>query len=247
MRLLTVCFLTLLVPVRFCTAQDTLTTRVYFTSYLTDTRDIILAPLSWDKKDIVIATVTAGVTAGLMFFDESVDEFIFRNYNENLGDIFEKGIEPFGSGLYSVPLMGVLWVAGNDYDKTMALTGLKTFLISAGEATVIKMAFQRHRPTDDVPPDAWQFDGPFRYFSDDGSFVSRHAVTSFALAAYFSDGYKGRKNWVPWVAYPLASLVTFSRVYNRDHWFSDAFGGACLGYITGKFMFKLNKKYLHKL
>jgi membrane-associated phospholipid phosphatase len=235
----------------FAGAQDSLPAKKYFKSYLTDTRDIIKAPLSWDKYDIATFTMVAGGTGFLMIYDEKIDDFILRNQNKGLNDFLNNVISPLGSGLYSVPLMGVLYLTGkaggNVYDQRMALLGFKTFVLAAGEATVIKMAFQRHRPVDDTPPDSWQFDGPFKYFSDDGSFVSRHATTSFAMAAFFSEGYKSEKKWVPWVAYSLASLVTFSRVYDRQHWASDAFAGACLGFATGKIMFKLNKKYLNSV
>jgi len=43
------------------------------------------------------------------------------------------------------------------------------------------------------------------------------------------------------VAYTLASLVTISRVYEREHWASDALAGACLGYVSGKFIYKFNR------
>ncbi|MBL0341917.1 MAG: phosphatase PAP2 family protein [Bacteroidetes bacterium] len=126
------------------------------------------------------------------------------------------------------------------------MLGIKAFVISAGEATLIKVAFQRHRPIDDVPPDAFKYDGPFHGLKNDGSLVSRHATTAFAIATVFAEGYKKEKKWVPFVAYSLASLVSISRTYNREHWASDAFAGACLGYFTGKFLFEINSGNLKK-
>lgn len=232
-------------------SQETITSSVYLKSYLSDTRDILISPLSWDKQDIANLTLIAGGTGFLMIYDEKIDDFIIRNYNSDVGNICKNVISPIGGGLFTIPLLGVLYFTGessnNNYDKVMALIGLKTFVLAAGEATLIKMAFNRHRPKDDTPPNSGIYDGPFQYFSTDGSFVSRHATTSFALAALFSDGYRHKKKWVPWVAYSLASLVTVSRVYEREHWASDAFAGACLGFVTGKIMFKLNRKYLNNV
>lgn len=247
-RHLSIFGLLLLTVLNFCNGQDTLTGTRYFKSYFTDTRDIIKSPLSWDKNDLANLTLIAGGTGFLMIYDEKIDDFILRNHNSGLTDFCNNVISPIGGGLYTIPLLGVLYFSGksggNNYDKVMALTGLKTFVLAAGEATLIKMAFNRHRPAEDAPPNSRIYDGPFQYFSTDGSFVSRHATTSFALAALFSDGYRHHKKWVPWVAYSVASLVTISRVYEREHWASDAFAGACVGFVTGKLMYKLNRKYL---
>jgi membrane-associated phospholipid phosphatase len=35
--------------------------------------------------------------------------------------------------------------------------------------------------------------------------------------------------WVPWVGYPLAGLVGWSRVHDNEHWTSDVVAGAALG------------------
>lgn len=231
-------------------AQNTSKHPRYLKSYFTDTRDIITEPLRWDKHDIANATIIVGATAFLMVHDEKLHRFVSVNQNKNLGNVFHYAIAPFGNGIYTLPLLSAVYLGGvagnNSYDKSMALLGLKTFIISAGEATVIKMAFQRHRPGDNTPPDAFRYDGPFDHFSDNGSLVSRHATTAFAVATVFARGYKSEKKWVPWVAYSLASLVTISRVYEKEHWASDAFAGACLGYVTGRFMFDLNRKFLNK-
>lgn len=217
----------------------------YLKSYITNTRDIFVEPFHWDMNDVGNFTMVAGGTAFLMIYDEKIDDFMMRNQNENLNDICNTVLDPFGNGGYSLPLLGAVYLAGvigkNSYDKEMALLGLKTFIISAGEATVVKFMFQRNRPEDNIPPDAFQFEGPFGGMGDDGAFVSRHATTSFAVAAVMAEGYKSKKKWVPWVAYSLASLVTVSRVYQREHWASDAFAGACLGFVTGKFMYKINQ------
>jgi membrane-associated phospholipid phosphatase len=227
-----------------CLSQSHPDSTSYLKSYLTNTRDIVVAPFHWDINDVANVTMVAGVTGFLMIYDEKMDDFVARNQNEKLVNFSKYVIAPFGSGVYSLPLLGAVYlsgiIGGNEYDKEMALLGLKTLILSAGEATVTKWMFQRHRPEDDVPPDSWIFEGPSGDLHDDGSFVSRHATTAFALAAVLAEGYKSKKKWVPYVAYTLASLVTVSRVYERKHWASDAFAGACLGYVTGKFLFKIN-------
>jgi membrane-associated phospholipid phosphatase len=221
----------------------------YLKSYFTDTREIIRSPLQWDATDVGNLTMVAGATAFLALHDEKLNNFVSGNQSKVLKNISHFGIAPFGNGIYSLPLLGAVYlggaIAGNNYDKQMALLGLKTWIIAAGEATVMKAAFQRQRPGDNDHPDAFAFNYPIRSINDNGSFVSRHATTAFALAVVFSEGYKSKKKWVPWVAYSLASLVAISRVYEQEHWVSDAFAGACLGYVTGKMLYKLNSRFLN--
>ncbi len=216
----------------------------YLKSYLTNTRDIAVEPLHWNKLDLVNITLVSGSTAFLMIYDENINYFFLRNYNSSLNNVGEKVIAPFGNGMLSLPLLGIVYLSGaiskNTYDQEMALLGVKAFVLSAGESTLIKAAFQRHRPIDDIPSNAFKYEGPFNGISDNGSFVSRHATTAFAIATVFAEGYKSKKKWVPVVAYSLASLVSISRVYDQKHWASDVFAGACLGYFTGKFLYKIN-------
>jgi len=240
-------FLLIFLSCYTCRSQSHPDTVSYLKSYLTNTGSIIKEPFHWDIHDVEKVTLTVGVTGFLMIYDEHSDDFFARNQNEQLTNFSKYVIAPFGNGVYSLPLIGALYLGGvigkNNYDKEMALLGLKTFVIAAGEATVVKWLFQRHRPEDDTPPNSWVWEGPTGDLKDDGAFVSRHATTAFALAAVFAEGYKSKKKWVPIVAYSLASLVTISRVYERKHWASDAFAGACLGYFSGKFIYKINQRH----
>ncbi len=37
-----------------------------------------------------------------------------------------------------------------------------------------------------------------------------------------------------WISYPLATLVGLSLIDSEDHWASDVFAGAALGYVVGR-------------
>ena len=43
---------------------------------------------------------------------------------------------------------------------------------------------------------------------------------------------------MPPIAYGLASLTVFARVYDNKHWASDAFLGSAIGYFVGKAVVK---------
>jgi len=65
----------------------------------------------------------------------------------------------------------------------------------------------------------------------DRSFPSSHAARAFAAAAVFSDHYPQP---VPFIAYSTASLIGLSRIFLDEHFSSDVFAGAALGFAMGK-------------
>lgn len=96
-------------------------------------------------------------------------------------------------------------------------------MLVAGIATgAIKIAVGR------VRPDASASEADtYQPFSGHGSFPSGHAALAFAAATALDR--ETRAGWVPWVAYPIAGLVGWSRVLEDRHWTSDVVAGAALG------------------
>jgi len=68
----------------------------------------------------------------------------------------------------------------------------------------------------------------FKPFSGHDSFPSGHTTLAFAAAAALDR--ETRSRWVPALAYPLATLVAWSRLHDRQHWVSDVVGGAAIGF-----------------
>jgi len=52
------------------------------------------------------------------------------------------------------------------------------------------------------------------------------------LSAYYHE-----KTWVAVTTFSLASLVGISRIYDDEHWATDVFGGAVLGFAIGKLVY----------
>jgi membrane-associated phospholipid phosphatase len=73
-----------------------------------------------------------------------------------------------------------------------------------------------------------------RYGLSDGSFPSGHTIAAFSVATVVARRY-GNHRWVPYVAYPLAALVGFSRLTLSAHFLSDVFMGGALGYTISRF------------
>jgi membrane-associated phospholipid phosphatase len=108
----------------------------------------------------------------------------------------------------------------------------------------VKITFQRHRPNTGDAYNVFDWRKGSRIHR---SFFSAHTSNAFTTATVFASIYKDKK-WMPPLAYGLATLVGFSRIYNNDHWASDVMAGAAFGFLTAKAvqgLYKLaGKKFL---
>jgi membrane-associated phospholipid phosphatase len=216
----------------------------YLKSYLTDTRDIAISPLRWKKKDWLIVGSAVAVGTLVYVFDDEIRGVFQSNRSGFTNSVSNNFLEPFGSGLYSLPLFAGLFLHGefsdNDKSKTVALDALKTYVLTAGMVTIMKQLFKRHRPFHDQIPDSKQWEGPFGD-SKYTSFPSGHTMTAFALASYVSSAYRDKK-WVGIASYTIAGLVGLSRINDDEHWASDVFIGGVIGYAVGKCVYNNSLK-----
>ncbi len=81
------------------------------------------------------------------------------------------------------------------------------------------------------------------FFSRYDSFFSGHTVSAWSLATVIAENYKNRL-WVPITCYGLATLVGLSRLTEDDHWLSDVFVGAVVGFAVGKMVVRNQNKRL---
>jgi hypothetical protein len=137
----------------------------YFKSYLTDSRDIVTAPFHWNKKQWLTATACIGATVLIYSQDEQIRKFFQSNRSNFTDNVSKYFFTPLGSGLYSLPFLGVLYIYGNTKNaeraEAAALNGVKAYIISRVFAQIIKQITHRHRPYQDVPPYPKNWDGPF--------------------------------------------------------------------------------------
>lgn len=66
------------------------------------------------------------------------------------------------------------------------------------------------------------------------SFPSGHAGTAFTAAEFFSQEYGDQSAWYTVAGYTVATTVSFLRVYNDYHLFSDVIAGAGIGIASTK-------------
>jgi len=237
------------------TAKDTLPgyqyTRLTLKTIGSGYRDagkVTTSPLRWTGKDWLKVLAIGGGAFALHQLDIPVYDAVNRN-NTSFVKGFSNVLEPFGNGLYIVPsLLGVYGIGAITHNENLsgfAITAGKAVLITNTLVLYAKVLAHRHRPNDDTPTLKNQWDGP-RLDLKNGSFFSSHTATAFALATVISSNY-GDHKWVSPVAYTMASLVGVSRITGNDHWATDVFIGAIVGYSVGKFIDKLNRSKKIKL
>jgi membrane-associated phospholipid phosphatase len=137
-----------------------------------------------------------------------------------------------GAGLY-----GLGRADGQRRLQALGLHSVESILIADVVGGTIKFVAGRARPYVDIDnPADFQL---FRGFSDDKyrSFPSGHTINAFAFASTLT---REVQFWYPhsvWyvgtVFYGGATLMGLSRIYNNQHWASDAMGGAAIGTLIG--------------
>lgn len=215
----------------------------YIKSCFTDSRDYFAAPVHWKGKQWIVFGGVGATAAILYTQDEKIREGFLRQQDPEVDKVVKYGIEPWGSGKYTVPLVGALYIGGrlarNDRLSATSLSACKALAVSGILVQLGKQAVHRHRPWQDDPADKTNWDGPFSDIHYT-SFPSGHSAMVWSVATVFASEYK-KTIWVPVLAYSLASATSLSRVYNDKHWASDIFIGSAIGYFTGRFMWKRNR------
>ena len=198
-----------------------------------DAEYILTSPLRMDGKSALILGGVAASIGGLMAVDKTIQR-AFQENRTNTNDDIADSLETIGFGknilIANGGLIGAGWLfrgheEGNKLMQT-ALVSLEAQLFTEGLTGLTKFAVGRARP--EAGEGVQSFD-PFEGF--DKSFPSSHAARSFAVAAVFAEAYPQP---IPFLLYTGATLVTLSRIHVNDHFASDVFAGAALGFVIGK-------------
>lgn len=181
----------------------------------------------------------AGTTAGLIAADPPAMRYFgpttdFNRFNETFNGAFTGAMEAaVPASLY---IFGV--VTHDNYAAKTALLAGEAYADSAIPHVLIKVVSRRIRPNA-MPPGTDYTHSFFRSsvtpFGKGSSFPSGHAAGAFSIATVIAHRY-GNHRWVPWLAYGIAGVFSFSRVPDRAHYPSDVFVGAVLGYVITRYV-----------
>ncbi len=153
---------------------------------------------------------------------------------ENSGETavrFSHGAERLGNPLYIIPGIVILRTAAaleHRPDRAGSITRIAEGAGAAALATgLVKLTVGRARPYE-TPGDQ----DVLHPFSGYNAFPSGHTALAFGMASAIDTETKAK--WVPFVVYPLAAAVGWSRLRDNKHWLSDVVAGAGLGTWTAR-------------
>lgn len=216
----------------------------YVKGLFSDTGYALTSPWRWNNSDWATASLVAGVTGVFFMLDDEIKSELQDSRSSTTDDLSDF-FEPFGNGTYSFPALVGFYLYGrfgeNEKMERTALLAAESFLVTGLFTTVLKVSTGRHRPSKDN--NSSTYDGPN---TSNKSFPSGHTSTAFAIATVVANEYEEVPLVAP-ISYGIATLTGLSRINDNQHWASDVFLGATLGYFTSKTILRLhsNKKGRH--
>ena len=230
-------FLTILSNFSKANGRDTSVVIQVIKHGLTDTKDLFISPVKWDKKDLIIAGGVSVATGALILWaDQPVYDFSNTIHNQKL-DVFFRNIEPTGH-TYPAMVAAAMFLKGMVYKENnsieTSLIAAESYILTGLVTQMVKTTAGRARPNYDATSHSHEWNGPF---FNGTSFFSGHTSTAFSVASVFAYRYRDTK-WVPILSYSLATLGGLQRIYDNRHWASDVLMGAAVGTATGIFLCK---------
>lgn len=216
----------------------------YFTLLTGNLKETVTKPFHATGKDWSNFGKFTILAVGISFADKPIQKeglkFSQKKtfLNKVSGTISEiTGFSFIVIGLASTGTFGL--ITKNEKLINTTLLATQASITSSAITTTVKYLAGRRRPYSYLPSEEAQptFRGPFSNppngNSFNNSFPSGHTTVSFAIATVFASEYRD-KPIVPILAYSLASLVGLSRISENQHWTTDVFTGAAIGYLSGK-------------
>lgn len=211
----------------------------YLTSYFENAWRIVSGPLRYDEDDWTNLAIVAGLTGALIIADEALFDFWQEDVRSGFTNDVAEGITELGESknivIGALGAYALSEALGLEREKAASLLTLESFVLTALMIEGIKYITGRERPND--TDDKYDFNGPS---GSNTSFPSGHSGHTFAVATTIAEIYGEDNPWVPWVAYPAATLTALARVNDEKHWVSDVVAGAAVGYFISKMVTTYN-------
>jgi membrane-associated phospholipid phosphatase len=141
-----------------------------------------------------------------------------------------KDVTHLGDLTYVAPTLGLVYLLGSKTNHDIAWKSGVAVLKAGAIGLLLKEAVGRERPGSSNPGSG----GDFRLFGGKNdtyqSFPSGHTLVAFSVATVWA----GEEPKQRYLAYGLASAVGLSRIIGADHWPSDVFFGALIGFTQGR-------------
>jgi hypothetical protein len=204
-----------------------------FSQFWSESGDFIKQPAKWEGSDwLRLGVVSAATFIMMETADQPIRDAVLKNqrYSKSVpmefgrmwGEIYSPVVLFSGFAAYSLLTQDI-------GTRKIAYEIGQASLYAAGLSFILKLAIGRSRPY--LNEGAHSF-SPFSSIlnQDNKSIPSGHSTVAFILSTVLSRNVKSPVLKV--LAYLPALLTIVSRVYQDQHWSSDAFAGAALGYFV---------------
>jgi len=228
--------LSLLVSLNICLSGNTQFIKDDFIHGFHNGIGLMTAPLHFDRQDWRNTSYALAGTALLFSIDKSIRQLALNNHNSINDVIFN--VDKIHGNEYSLYLAGGVYTLGLITSKTsirmIGLNAVEAYLFSGAITGVGKVLFGRKRP---YVSDSPVFFSPFHWTENRfHSLPSGHTTVSFAVSTVMAKSWDNTAWKIFW--YGNASLVAASRIYHNQHWLSDTFLGAIVGYSVANYIVK---------
>jgi hypothetical protein len=217
-----------------------------FSQFGNETWDFLKQPTKWDGSDwLKIGLVSAATYIIIETADQPIRDAVLRDGKYDANGLFIKESQKYYK---SVPIeFGRMW--GEIYSPIVLFGGFAVHSLLTDDITtrkiayeigqaslyagalsfILKLAIGRSRPyLNEGTTHFTPFGSIFN--QDNKSIPSGHSTVAFVLSTVLSRNVKSPVLKV--LAYLPAVFTLVSRVYQDQHWASDTFAGAALGYFV---------------
>lgn len=205
-----------------------------------ETFQFIKQPTKWESNDwLKFGLISAG-TILLIQNDQTIRENVLKDQSYYKSFPIEAG-RIWGEGYPTAIFAGAFGIYGLLTDdpstKKIGFEIVQSAMYAGVITTFLKVVVGRARPFTNKGDSKFR---PFSFFNDDyHSLPSGHVTLAFSLSTVLSKNSKS--DFIRIIAYLPAVLTVVSRVYQDNHWTSDALLGAAIGYCVGDWVTSLHE------
>jgi Capsule assembly protein Wzi/PAP2 superfamily len=186
------------------------------------------SPARLKVSDATWLVPAGGFTAALLATDSDVSRHLSNTPSTllNYRHISDYGVYSMVGGSAGLYLLGV--TTQNEHQRETGFLSGESAIDSLVVVEAIKYATGRQRP--------YQGDGTGPFRQGGTSFPSEHAAVAWSIAGTFAHEYPSP--FVKFLAYGAATVITATRINAKEHFPSDVFVGAALGYLTSEYVYR---------
>lgn len=198
------------------------------TQLLRDQIGMWTGPARLRLSDATWLVPAGGFAAALFATDSDVSNHLSNTPNTLLRyrHISDYGMYSMVAGSAGIYLLGL--TTQNEHQRETGFLSGESAIDSLAVVEALKYSLRRQRP--------FEGDGTGQFWHGGASFPSEHAAISWAVAGTFAHEYPSP--FVKFLAYGAATAISASRITAKQHFPSDVFIGAAIGYLTSEYVYR---------